>query len=112
MVNRRLSWTDRRYPKPLAMGILNKLRRKKLPTEAERRAFLLASGRITEGVIIDSDTRGDEEIVYYMYTLNGVDFESSERLSDIQKREPIKYAPGQKIGVRYDPKNQGNSILE
>ena len=94
------------------MGILDKLRRKKAPTEAERRAILLANGRITEGTIIDADINGGDEIVYYLYTLNGVDFESSERLSDEQKQDPLKYAPGQKVNIRFDPKNQGNSTLE
>jgi uncharacterized protein DUF3592 len=94
------------------MGFLDKLRRKKEPTEAERRAHLRATGRITEGVILDSDSRGSVEIVYYLYTLNGVDFESSERLDEKQMQDPLKYAPGQKINVRYDPKNQGNSTLE
>ena len=94
------------------MGLLDKLRKKRWPTEAERCAFLRAHGRITEGAIIDSDTRGNEEIVYYVYTLNGVDFESSELLSEEQKRDPIKYAPGQKVNIRFDPKNQGNSTLE
>jgi uncharacterized protein DUF3592 len=94
------------------MGFLDKLRRKKEPTEAERRAHLRATGRITEGVILDSDSRGSDEIVYYLYTLNGVDFESSERLDEKQMQDPLKYAPGQKINVRYDPKNQGNSTLE
>ena len=94
------------------MGILDRLRRKKGPTEAERRAHLLARGRITEGVILDSDIVGEDEIVYYLYTLNGVDFESSERLSAEQRREPVKYAPGQKVNVRFDPRNQGDSTLE
>jgi hypothetical protein len=94
------------------MGILDKLRRKKPPTDAERRAHLRSTGRITEGVILESDTRGRDEIVFYLYTLNGVDFESSERLDDDQKKDPLKYAPGQKINVRYDPRNQGNSTLE
>lgn len=94
------------------MGILDRLRRKKGPTDDERRALLLANGRITEGVILESDTFGSDEVVYYLYTLNGVDFESSERLSDEQKRDPLKYAPGQKINIRYDPRNQGNSTLE
>ncbi len=94
------------------MGIINKLIRKKLPTDAERRAFLLANGRITEGMIIDSDSNNGDEIVYYLYTLNGVDFESSERLDDAQKLDMLKYAPGQKINVRFDPKNQGNSTLD
>jgi hypothetical protein len=94
------------------MGFLDKLRRKKPPTEAERRAHLRATGRITEGVILESDIRGADEIVYYLYTLNGVDFESSERLDDDQRQDPLKYAPGQKINVRYDPRNQGNSALD
>jgi hypothetical protein len=94
------------------MGFLDRLRRKKQPTEAERRAHLRATGRITEGVILESDIRGADEIVYYLYTLNGVDFESSERLDDKQRQDPLKYAPGQKINVRYDPRNQGNSTLD
>jgi hypothetical protein len=94
------------------MGLLDKLRRKKEPTDAERRAHLRAHGRITEGVIIDAETKGDNEIVYYLYTLNGVDFESSEYLDETQRRNLLKYAPGQKINVRFDPKNQGNSTLE
>jgi len=92
--------------------MLGLFRRKQLPTEEECRAHLRATGRITEGVILDSDIRGNDEIVYYSYTLNGVDFESSERLTDEQKRDPVKYAPGQKVNIRYDPKNQGNSTLE
>jgi hypothetical protein len=94
------------------MGLLDKLRRKKEPTDAERRAHLRAHGRITEGVIIDAETKGPNEIVFYLYTLNGVDFESSEYLDESQKQDPLKYAPGQKVNVRFDPKNQGNSTLE
>ncbi len=96
------------------MGLFNFLRRKG-PSDihGERRRFLLANGRITDGRIIDSETtsRG-EELVFYVYSLNGVDFESSELLSSEQMADPLKYAPGAKVGVRYDPKNQGNSMLE
>ena len=94
------------------MGILDKLRRKKPPTDAERRAHLRRHGRITEGVILDSEIRAGDEIVYYLYTLNGVDFESSERLDATQRQDPLKYAPGQKVNIRFDPKNQGNSTLD
>ena len=95
------------------MGILSLFKRKKKrDLIAERRAFLLAHGRITDGRIIDTETNGrGDEIVYYLYTLNGVDFESSELLSEEQRRDPLRYAPGAKVGVRYDPKNQGNSML-
>ena len=95
------------------MGILRLFkRREKGDPIAERRAHLLAHGRITDGRIIDTETNGrGQEIVFYLYTLNGVDFESSELLSEEQSRDPLKYAPGAKVGVRYDPKNQGNSML-
>ena len=87
-------------------------RKEKRDIVAERRAFLMTYGRITDGRIIDTETNGrGDEIVFYLYTLNGVDFESSELLSDEQRRDPLRYAPGAKVGVRYDPKNQGNSML-
>lgn len=95
------------------MSLIDKLlRRKKADPNARRRA-LLANGRITDGVIIDSDTTPDgQEVVYYMYTLNGVDFESSDVLTVEQRQDPVRYAPGAKVGVRYDQRNQGNSIVE
>lgn len=95
------------------MSIVDKiLRRKKVDPEARRR-WLLANGRITDGEIIDSETNlSGEEIVFYRYTLNGVDFESSDVLTAEQARSPVGYAPGAKVGVRYDPRNQGNSVIE
>lgn len=95
------------------MGILSLFKRKeKEDPIAARRAFLVAHGRITDGKIIDTETNArGEEIVFYLYTLNGVDFESSELLDEEQRRDPLRYAAGAKVGVRYDPKNQGNSML-
>jgi hypothetical protein len=95
------------------MGLFSIFQRKNKFDPAARRAYLLKSGRITDGVIIDSETTNTgDEIVFYVYTLNGVDFESSELLTAEQRVDPVKYAPGAKVGVRYDPKNQGNSIIE
>ncbi len=95
------------------MGLLDRIRGKKAVDPDERRRRLLANGRITDGVIIDThvDANGDE-IAHFMYTLNGVDFESSEILTMEQRLDRIRYAPGAKVGVRYDPRNQGNSTLE
>ena len=96
------------------MGVFSLFKRKKQRDfEAERRAFLTNHGRITDGIIVDNESGpGGGEIVFYRYTLNGVDFESSEIISAEQMRDPLKYAPGSKIGVLYDPKNQGNSMLQ
>jgi len=88
-------------------------KKKRHDADSARRRLLLEQGRITDGRIIDTfiDNRG-REIAFYLYTLNGVDFESSEILTEEQRRDPLKYAPGAKVGVRYDPKNQGNSMLD
>jgi hypothetical protein len=96
------------------MGFFNIFKSKeKQFTEKDRREFLLKHGRICEGRIIDNvTTESGEEMVYYFYEIQGVDFESSEILNDEQLQNPLKYAPGAKIGVRFDPKNHGNSTLD
>ncbi|MCY7348298.1 MAG: hypothetical protein LH614_19055 [Pyrinomonadaceae bacterium] len=74
---------------------------------------MLAKGRITDGTIIDVETsEAGEEIAFYHYNIQGVDFESSEILTEKQRENPLKYAAGAKVGVRFDPKNHGNSILD
>ena len=95
------------------MGFLDKILRKKLFDPDERRRSLLAHGRITDGVIIENETDPyGNAVAVFAYTLNGVDFESSDILTEQQLLVSIKYAPGAKVGIRYDPRNQGNSILE
>lgn len=91
-------------------GIFKK--KQSIDTEGQRRDFLLAHGRITEGSIVDCETADNgAEIIYYIYNIQGVDFESSEIMTAEQLRNPLKYAPGAKVGIRFDPKNHGNSIL-
>ena len=95
------------------MGFFDKFSRKKAFDPDERRRQLLSTGRITDGTVID--TRIDEsgtEYVVFIYTLNGVDFESADELTEEQKLVAGKYALGSKIGVRFDPKNQYDSIIE
>lgn len=96
------------------MGLFDIFKSKKtVNTETERREFLQTKGRITDGTILDSETGANgEEIVYYYYNIQGVDFESSEILTEKQRENPLKYAAGAKVGVRFDPKNHGNSILD
>jgi hypothetical protein len=96
------------------MGIFNIFKRKeKIDLEAGRRENLQKIGRITDGIITDNEINDvGEEIVFYVYNIQGVDFESSELLTEEQKRNPLKYAPGAKVGIRFDPKNHGNSMLD
>ncbi len=96
------------------MGLFDVFKsKKKAVSETERREFLQAKGRITDGTIVESETsENGDEIVHYYYTVQGANFESSEILTAKQRENPLKYAPGAQVGVRYDPKNHGNSMLE
>ena len=95
------------------MGLVDKLLRRKKFDPGERRRFLLTYGRITDGVIIDREVNEEgDDVAIYSYTLNGVDFESVDTLSEEQRADPIKYAPGARVGIRYDQRNQGNSVVE
>ncbi len=95
------------------MGLFGIFKSKKtVGSESERREFLRTKGRITDGTIVDSETSDTgEEIVFYHYNIQGVDFESSEILTGEQRENSLKYAPGAKVGIRFDPKNHGNSML-
>lgn len=95
------------------MGLIDKLLGRKAADPDARRRFLLETGRITDGTIIDTKIDDDgRELVVFVYTLNGVDFESADVLTDEQKLRPADYVPGAKVGIRFDPKNQYNSIIE
>lgn len=94
------------------MGIFDFFKKKKdVDLEKQRRDYLQQHGRITDGTILDTETTEKGELVFYYYSIQGVDFESSEILTEEQMSEPLKYAPGAKVGVRFDPKQHGNSIL-
>lgn len=105
MINHRLNSID--------MGIFDGIRRrKKLALEAQFRENLSKRGRITDGQIIENETLESGDVVaYYVYSVQGADFESSEILSEEQLKNSIKYAPGASVGVRYDPRHHGSSIL-
>lgn len=96
------------------MGLFNIFKPKQtVDLEKQRREFLLTKGRICDGTILESETaENGDEIVFYFYNIQGVDFESSEILTADKLQDPLKYAPGARIGVRFDPKNHGNSILD
>jgi hypothetical protein len=95
------------------MPLSNLFRRKKADPEAERRSRLLQHGRITEGVIIDigSDDSGVVRQVYFHYEVSGVEYESSQLLSDEQSSRESDYSPGARVTIRYDPHRPGNSLV-
>lgn len=94
------------------MSFLDRFRRKK-EDEAARIARLAKTGRMTDGKILDAESDGDGKItqVTYTYTLAGVQYESSQELTQAQQQRPLDYAPGRGITVRYDPRQPANSIV-
>ena len=94
------------------MSFLDRFRRK-TEDEASRIARLSKTGRMTDGNIIDavSDPAGRIIQVTYRYELQGVLYESSQKLSAAQQQHESDYAPGKQIIVRYDPRQPANSIV-
>ena len=98
---------------PTSMGLLKLFRRNKTDPEAARRAELLRTGRIADGVVFDvgTDEAGDITHVFYSYEISGVEYESSQTLDPEQRLRPVAYSPGAGITVRYDPHHPANSIV-
>jgi hypothetical protein len=94
------------------MSFLDRFR-KKTEDEASRIARLSRTGRMADGEVIDAVNASDGRIteVTYTYMLAGVQYESSQALSDAQQQRSSDYAPGKQIVVRYDPRRPANSIV-
>jgi len=95
------------------MSFLGLFRRKKVEDEAARRARLLRAGRISEGSILDitCDEAGLATQIFFTYNINGVDYESSQTLDNVQRARQQDYVPGASVTVRYDPHRPGNSVV-
>ena len=94
------------------MSFLDRFRRK-TEDEASRIARLSKTGRMTDGNIIDAESDSEGRIVQvtYTYLLQGVLYESSQKLTVAQLEHESDYAPGKQIIIRYDPRQPANSIV-
>lgn len=96
------------------MSLLDRFRKKKEDGEVMRRARLLLSGRIAEGMVFDIQDEGDgggTVFIFYSYNISGVDYESSQSLNHEQRRRLADYKPGANVTVRYDPHHPANSVV-
>jgi hypothetical protein len=95
------------------MPLSNLFRRKKVDLAEQWRARLLQSGRITDGVIMDTgnDESGSVRQIYFSYEVSGVEYESSQLLSADQRLRETDYSPGAHVTIRFDPQRPGNSIV-
>lgn len=96
------------------MSFLDRFRRQKEDPEMKRRARLLRNGRISEGSVLDVQTdaaSGAITQIFYSYTVNGVEYESSQSLDAAQQQRSDDYTPDARITVRYDPHQPANSVV-
>lgn len=85
--------------------------------ERRRREALALTGRITDGVILDARTLGNEdsisptpEVLVYSYSLAGLTYNCAQDVSTLPN-EVVGFRIDQPVQVRYDPRNPGNSII-
>jgi hypothetical protein len=95
------------------MAFLDRFRSKKEDVDAVRRARLLQGGRIAEGSVLDiaTDSAGDITLIFYSYSISGVEYESSQLLDQEQRARQSDYTPGARITIRFDPRQPGNSTV-
>lgn len=96
------------------MSFLSRFRRQKEDPETKRRSRLLGTGRISEGSVLDiqnDPATGAITQIFYTYTINGVEYESSQALDPAQQQREVDYVPGARITIRYDPHQPFNSVV-
>jgi len=95
------------------------LRRRPTPEELEkaRRAFLVESGRIVDGMLLDSYQVPSEDgraldMLLFNYRIGGVDYECSQDVTLLDAVVNVNQVrAGFPCSVRYQPGNPQNSIV-
>ncbi len=75
--------------------------------ERQRRAALVASGKISDATLIEIR----ELLLFYSYQVRGVEYIASQDVSELQPYMPADLAVLSAISVKYDPRNPADSIL-
>jgi hypothetical protein len=102
-------------------GVATWLVMRKRPTpeelERKRRAFLVESGRIVDGMLLDSYEVNAEDgraltMLLFSYRIGGVDYECSQDVTLLSALvNASKVRAGFPCSVRYQPGNPHNSIV-
>ncbi|MCC6294361.1 MAG: hypothetical protein IT164_17050 [Bryobacterales bacterium] len=92
----------------IAVRILLKLRLTPAEREHRRRSMINRIGRMSDAMLTDAHA----DTLYYLYSVNGVDYNASQDVSALRDRVPAE--PSQLIGhvtLKYAPRNPANSIV-
>jgi hypothetical protein len=101
------------------LGLWLVTRKRPSPEELERarRKFLIQSGRIVDGMLLDICDVDSEDgrklfMLLFNYRIGGVDYECSQDITDMGTvLDPANVRAGFPCSVRYQPGNAQNSIV-
>lgn len=92
--------------------------RRKTPQqlEQERRARINATGRITDGTVVNAEEMQNggqpAQFLIYQYDVGGVGYEASQDVTHLRQLVDLHSCRiGLPASVKYDPVNPGNSIV-
>ena len=102
-----------------ALGLVwRRFRRRLSPAERERarRLAVNATGRLTDGVLVDSPyaqiSSVTPDLLFYRYSASGVEYTAAQDVSNLTDCiQPEKCRPGAVTAVKYDPRKPSNSII-
>jgi hypothetical protein len=101
-----------------AYALLRSKRKSDDDLERERRAWLEAAGRITDGTVIDVQELAPQNnhrsavMLIYKYDVAGVSYECSQDVTQLRHWINLHSCRlGLQTSVKYDPQNPGNSLV-
>ena len=75
--------------------------------ERRRRAWLVATGKITDAMLVEIR----ENAVFYSYLVRGVEYTASQDLGRLVDQTVLDFSGISAMSVRYDARNPANSIV-
>ena len=84
--------------------------------ERERRLAVNATGRITDGTLVEPDppeeTTTTSGLLFYRYKAKGVEYSAAQDISTLAHLTPPKgCSPGAPVQVKYHPQRPSDSII-
>ncbi len=97
--------------------LFRRWRRSAAEIERERRLAVNATGRITDGTLVEPDPAPDDEqttsgLVFYRYSAKGLEYSAAQDLSTLSHlTSPRGLSPGAPVQVKYNPQKPSDSII-
>ena len=97
--------------------LLRSWRKSAAERERERRLAVNATGRITDGMLVEPDPAPADEqttsgLVFYRYSAKGMEYSAAQDLSTLSHlTTAMGLSPGVPIQVKYNPQKPSNSII-